>query len=99
MSQNEKTPAEFAEGDFLGARIWRQDGLLHIDVTHLVAPEPFVATLRLLEWPGVDDEIVFINNREPLHLFPELIERGWSYRAEPGSPDVYRMRMTRGARS
>ena len=50
-------------------------------------------------WPGVDDEIVFINDREPLHLFPELVERGWSYRAELDSPDAYRMRMMRGAKS
>ncbi len=95
MSESDAPLAEFAEGDFLGARIWRQDGLLHIDVTPLPAPQPFVATLRLLDWPGVDGVVVFHNDREPLHLFPELAERGWSSTCERDDPGAFQMRLIR----
>ncbi len=95
MSSEGGPAADIVERDFLGARLWRQDGVLHIDVGHLPPPDPFVAVLRLIESPDVDDEIVFLNDRAPLHLFPELVERGWSYRPEIDRDGEYRMRLIR----
>jgi len=83
--------------DFLNAEIWQEDGLIHIDVRALSAPDPFVAVMRLIEHPGIDDEIVFHNDREPVHLFPELLEQGWTWRIETDRPGEFRMRVIRGS--
>jgi len=81
--------------DFLNAEIWWEDGRVHIDVSALSAPDPFVAVIRLVEQPGIGDEIVFHNDREPVHLFPELIEQGWTWRVETDRPGEFCMRMIR----
>jgi len=72
---------EFPSDDFMGARIWRGSDCLHIDVSTLHAPDPFVATMRLILHPAVGDQIIFHNDRDPVHLYPELLEKGWI--AEP----------------
>ena len=81
--------------DFLNAEIWREDGVIHIDVRALPAPDPFVAALRLIEHPGTGDEIIFHNDREPVHLFPELLEQGWTWRVETDRPGEFCMRVIR----
>ena len=86
---------DLAGEDFLGARIWRAEGAVHIDVADLPPPDPFVATMRLLSWSGVGDEVVFYNDRKPVHLLPELADLGWDYRVEVDQPDQFRMRIIR----
>jgi hypothetical protein len=62
--------------DELG-RHWRTRDGLHIDVSELSPPEPMVAILQLIERPGMKGPVFVHHNREPVHLYPELIERGW----------------------
>jgi len=58
---------------------WRDLDGLHIDVSGLSPPEPMVAILELIERPDINEPIIVHHNREPLHLYPELNERGWSH--------------------
>jgi hypothetical protein len=90
---------ELAVEDFLGAQVWREEGLIHIDVSDLPAPDPFVAVMRLLEWPDVGDQIIFHNDLKPVHLFPELLDQGWGYRTEVDRPGVFRMSVFRESSS
>ena len=68
----------FPADDFSGARIWRGNDGLHIDVTNLPPPDPLVATLRLIMHPGAGDVVIFHNDRDPVHLYAELMEQGWA---------------------
>jgi len=85
--------------DFLNAKVWREAGVIHIDVSTLRAPDPFVATLRLVACPDIGNEIVFHNDREPVHLYPELNELGWECRTESDQPGKFCMRIIRNTES
>lgn len=82
-------------GQLMGASIWAEGDAVHIDVSALQAPDPFVATMKLLEHPAVGDLVVFHNDREPVHLFPELLDLGWSYHVEVDQPGSFRMSIVR----
>lgn len=61
------------------------DGVAHLDLAGLEPPQPMIAILRLIdggEWPG---EIAVSLSREPIWLFPELQDRGWTWRQVPGA--------------
>ncbi|HET8748127.1 MAG TPA: DUF2249 domain-containing protein [Ramlibacter sp.] len=59
------------------AREWMEDGLAHIDVRGLPAPQPLVAILRRVHALGPQQELVVHHERDPLLLYPELAEIGW----------------------
>ena len=86
-----------ASGPRESARLWQQDGAPHIDVRGLVAPEPMLAIVRLLEAADTGDRIVVLHEREPIYLYPELGERGWSYRIEVNEPGLVQLRLSRGS--
>lgn len=44
-----------------------------------VPPKPLVAILELLERPGTGDEVLVLMSRDPVNLYPELVERNWSW--------------------
>ncbi len=91
-----RIPSDDLKGeDFLGAEIWREDGVVHIDVSNLPPPDPFVAVMRLIAEPEIGNEIVFHNDQEPVHLFPELMDLGWGYRVESDRPGEFCMRIIR----
>ncbi len=66
------------------------DGAPFLDLSRERPPTPFVAVLELLQRPGVGDVVVAVFPRNPIHLYPELAERGWnSERLErPGPPTL-----------
>jgi hypothetical protein len=99
MKSEHQTIDNFRLEEFLGASIWVEDGTIHIDVSALPAPDPFVAIMKLLEHPNVGDVVVFHNDREPVHLFPELLDLGWSYITEIDQPGTFRMSIIRGSTS
>lgn len=72
-----ETAPEFADEAFRGARIWRDGEALHIDVRNLEPPDPLVATISLIESPGVKGPVYFHHDRDPMLLYQELAERGW----------------------
>lgn len=64
------------------SRIWQSADGIHIDVRGLNPPEPMVAILQVLE--GGEVSIVTAHlDREPIFLYPELDERGWSHEVLP----------------
>ncbi|MCL4767203.1 MAG: DUF2249 domain-containing protein [Hyphomicrobiaceae bacterium] len=77
--------------------VWNSADGTHIDVRGLPPPEPMVAVIALIERPETGDIIIVHLEREPVFLFPELDERGWSYEPIPGDPGEFRLRLTRGA--
>lgn len=61
------------------ARIWRTADAIHIDLRGLEPPEPMVAILQTLESGEVDTALIAYLDREPIFLYPELDDRGWSH--------------------
>lgn len=59
----------------LPGKSWREGSVWHVDTRGLPPPEPMVAILWHVEnTPG---PIVAHMDRDPVHLYPELAERGW----------------------
>lgn len=72
------------------SRIWRADDAVHIDVRGLDPPEPMVAILNAIDSGEVNTVFVAHLDREPIFLYPELDDRGWSHelvQSSCGSPD------------
>lgn len=64
------------------SRIWHSADGAHIDVRGLAPPEPMVEILKLLDRGDIASLIAHLD-REPIFLYPELDERGWSYEILP----------------
>ena len=62
-----------------GSRMWRTADGIHLDLRGLQPPEPMVTVLRTIESGEVDTALVGHFDREPIFLYPELEERGWSH--------------------
>ena len=62
-----------------GSRVWRTPSAVHIDVRGLEPPEPMVEILRLIDGGEVDCALIAHLDREPIFLYPELDDRGWSH--------------------
>jgi hypothetical protein len=63
-------------------RVWQSADGIHIDVRGLHPPEPMIEILKLLDRPDIPSVIAHLD-REPIFLYPELDERGWSYEMLP----------------
>lgn len=63
-------------------RVWQDAEGHHIDLRGLNPPEPMVEILRLLE-SGAVVSLTAHFDRDPIFLYPELDERGWSYEMMP----------------
>jgi uncharacterized protein (DUF2249 family) len=70
------------------------DGL-HLDVRGMTPPDPMVTILKTLEKnPGARTVIVH-HDRDPVYLYPELTERGWTARTIAAPADEIRLEITR----
>ncbi|MCP5367880.1 MAG: DUF2249 domain-containing protein [Hyphomicrobiales bacterium] len=67
------------------------DGVAHLDVAGLAPPQPLVAILRLIDGGHWRGEIAVSLPHEPIWLFPELDERGWSWRQGAGESDRFHL--------
>ena len=76
-------------------KFWRAADGLHIDVRGLQPPEPMVAILQQIEKPDAGDLMIVHHFREPIYLYPELAERGWSHEIIPGDPGEVRLMLKR----
>ncbi len=68
-----------------GSRIWRTPDAVHIDVRGLEPPDPMVAILQLIDSGEANPVLIAHLDREPIFLYPELDDRGWSHEIEPSS--------------
>ncbi len=62
-----------------GSRTWRSEDGLHVDLRGL--GEPLPTLLRAIETGDAGNTIIGHFEREPIDLYPELDERGWSHEA------------------
>lgn len=67
------------------SRIWRATDAVHIDVRGLDPPGPMVAILQTIDSGEVDTALVAHLDQEPIFLYPELDDRGWSHELLPSS--------------
>jgi hypothetical protein len=78
-----------------GAAVWSKADGVHIDVRGLAAPAPLHAILTLIDSGRHDGVIIVHHEREPLFLFPELAERGWTHAVVEGEPGEVRLVLRR----
>ena len=77
-------------------RRWRDDQGEHIDVRGLPPPQPLVAILRLVHEQGEGDVAVIVHHdRDPLMLYPELAEIGWTAGRIDAPPGEVRLQLER----
>ena len=62
-----------------GSPMWRPPGGVPLALRGREPPEPMVTVLRAIERGEVDPALVGHFDREPIFLYPELEERGWSH--------------------
>lgn len=81
----------------VGAPVRREADGLHIDVRGLEAPQPMVAILRLCASLEDGAAVIVHHERDPIYLYPELAELGWSAQPVPAPEGEVRLRLTRDA--
>ena len=59
--------------------MWRTAEGIHLDLRGLSSPDPMDTVLRAIESGEVDTLLVGHFDSEPIFLYPELEERGWSH--------------------
>jgi hypothetical protein len=79
-----------------GAKVWRTGDGVHIDVRGLERPVPMIAILSLIDGSGHEGVVVAHLDREPVFLYPELAERGWSHALASGEPGEVRLVLRKG---
>lgn len=60
-------------------RFWLEGDLLNFDVRGLAPPQPMIEVLKFLDHGPAGDQLVVHVPHVPIHLFPELEERGWTW--------------------
>lgn len=79
------------------ARRWSEADAEHVDVRGLSPPQPLVAIVQVLESVGETRAVVAHLDRDPLMLYPELAERGWTAERLSTPDNEVRLRLTRAA--
>jgi hypothetical protein len=75
--------------------LW-EDGVPCLDLrTFLVPPKPLVAIVELIERPDTGDRVHVLMARDPVNLYPELVERDWSWTKESIGDGCLRLILTR----
>jgi hypothetical protein len=64
--------------DDSASRRWVEADGIHIDVRGLPPPQPMVSILALVESISDATPVVVHHERDPLFLYPELAEIGWT---------------------
>jgi hypothetical protein len=68
-----------------GSRAWRTDEGTHLDLRGLDPPEPMVTILNLIDAGDTAPVLIAHFDREPIFLYPELDDRGWTHEIIPHS--------------
>ena len=78
-----------------GVPIAWNDGVPSLDLRGLTPPQPAVTILALLEHESCGDTVLVRLDRDPVFLYPELVERGWQWESIPAAPGDVRLRLFR----
>jgi hypothetical protein len=79
----------------LPGRHWIDTDGLHIDVRNLPPPQPMIAILGQIDQRNQHGPLIVHHDREPIYLYPELVERGWSWRLVEGKSGEIRLLLSR----
>lgn len=74
---------------------WRAGDGIHIEVRGLAPPAPFVQIIQLIESLPTPCPVIVHHDRDPLPLYDELAQRGWSAERIEGDVDEIRLRLSR----
>jgi hypothetical protein len=78
------------------AKRWTAADGVHIDVRGLLPPAPLIAIVELIESIGsVATPIIVHHERDPVMLYGELAERGWTAERVGGAPGEVQLKLTR----
>lgn len=80
-----------------GVAVWFEDGAARLDVRGLEPPRPMLAIVELIERAGTGDTVIVRLDRDPIYLYPELAERGWSWIRIPSPGDQVILRLTKNS--
>jgi hypothetical protein len=64
-------------------RVWRTPDATHINLRGLDPPEPMVTILQMIDRGEIENVLIAHFDREPIFLYPELDDRGWSHEIVP----------------
>ena len=77
--------------------LWK-DGALCLDLRGIdTPPKPLVAVVELIERADTGNRVRVLFARDPVHLYPELTERGWSWIKERADDGGLCLTLTRDA--
>ena len=85
------------EGGMDQSRRWVEADGIHIDVRGLPPPQPMVSILALVESIRDSTPVVVHHERDPLFLYPELAEIGWTSERLDAPAGEVRLLLTRAA--
>ncbi|MDH3596869.1 MAG: DUF2249 domain-containing protein [Rhodospirillales bacterium] len=75
--------------------LW-DSGALCLDLRGIdTPPKPLVAIVELIERADTGDSVRVLIARDPINLYPELLERGWSWSKEFAEDGSLRLTLTR----
>ena len=90
-------PVASASGASAEGRRWVDEDGIHIDVRGLSAPGPLVAILTLVQSVHDATPVIMHHVRDPVMLYPELAELGWTAERIDAPPGEVRLKLERGS--
>jgi Uncharacterized conserved protein (DUF2249) len=79
-------------------RVWTDCATTHIDVRGLPPPQPLIRIIQLAQRLPDDDAVLIVHHdRDPVWLYPELLQIGWWAEIVDGDPGEVRLRIVRVA--
>lgn len=97
MNASAGKPGATASSGSAEARSWVDDDGIHIDVRGLSAPAPLVAILTLVESMPDATPVIVHHERDPVMLYPELAELGWTAERIDAPAGEVRLKLERSA--
>lgn len=89
------SPTEPEASEAPQRKFWFDAEGLHIDVRGLEPPKPMIEVLRFLDGEAHEDRVLIHTPRFPVHLLPELEDRGWHWELVREAPGEAVLRVTR----
>ena len=77
--------------DTVPGRFWQDGDGLHVDTRGLAPPDPMFAVMWHIQQPDQSGPVIVHLDRFPVHLIPELVDRGWSHETVSDEPGDVRL--------